>query len=79
MQHFLALPESYPSLQSQEAYDRLMKELTHPEDEIALMRNGYNDSVERLNRRVQSLPDTYLAKRFGFRARRFLEAPTDVH
>jgi hypothetical protein len=67
-----ALREAYPDLQSSHAFARLTQTLSGLEDEIALMRDGYNDAVERLNTRVQSLPDILLARPFGFRPLPFL-------
>jgi hypothetical protein len=72
-----ALREAYPELQSSAAFSGLMLTLSRLEDEIALMRNGYNDAVERLNTRVQTLPDSLLARPFGFRARPFLRFETE--
>ncbi len=37
------------------------------ENEVALMRSGYNDSVEYYNTRIGSFPDNLLARVFGFR------------
>jgi hypothetical protein len=67
-----ALSEAYPDLQSSDRSVDLMKILSRLEDEVALMRDGYNDAVERFNTRVQSLPDILLARPFGFRPRPLL-------
>lgn len=68
----LALFESYPELRTTKGFASLTDALRRLEDEIALMRTGYNDAVERLNTRVRSLPDSLLARPFGFRPRPFL-------
>jgi hypothetical protein len=68
-----ALRETYPALKGQDGFGSLMDSVTRIEDEIALMRAGYNDAVERLNFRVHSLPDSLLARAFGFRARPHLQ------
>jgi hypothetical protein len=68
-----ALREAYPALKGQDAFRSLMDSVTRLEDEIALMRAGYNDAVERLNFRVHSLPDSLIARAFGFRARPHLQ------
>jgi hypothetical protein len=73
-----ALREEYPDLRSSEAFIGLMLAMSRLEDEIALMRSGYNDAVERLNTRVQTLPDSLVARPFGFRARPFLHFETEA-
>ncbi|QDG53635.1 hypothetical protein FIV42_23680 [Persicimonas caeni] len=63
----LATIEAYPELKGQEMVDRLMTSLTDVENEIALMRDGYNDAVERFNTRQQKFPEVVIAKMFGFK------------
>jgi hypothetical protein len=63
----IATVEAYPDLKGQEMVARLMKSLTDVENEIALMRDGYNDSVERFNTRQHKFPEVVIAKMFGFK------------
>lgn len=63
----LATIEAYPELKGQEMVNRLMKSLTEVENEIALMRDGYNDAVERFNTRQLKFPEVVIAKMFGFK------------
>ncbi len=58
----IALREAYPQLQSDEHFQKLMKSLTDVENEIALMRQGYNDAVDRYNTRIAKVPEVIVAK-----------------
>ena len=58
--------EAYPELKGDKVSAQLMESLTRLENEVALMRVGYNDSVCYYNTRIQSFPDVLLARRFGF-------------
>ncbi|MFP4598337.1 MAG: LemA family protein [Persicimonas sp.] len=62
----VATIEAYPDLKGQELVADFMQTLTDVENEIALMRDGYNDAVERLNTRAQKFPELFIAKMFGF-------------
>ena len=54
--------EDYPEIKSQTQTALVMRELIALEDEIAFMRQGYNDAVEQYNTRISSFPDSILAK-----------------
>lgn len=62
----LARVESQPRLKSQKLVARLMRALTEVEDEIALMRSGYNDSVARYHRRIEHVPEVLIARLLDF-------------
>ena len=74
----LALVEDYPELKGNEAMSNLMDNLILVENEVALMRNGYNDSVELYRTGSQRFPEVILAKAFGFRNADFLRAQLEV-
>jgi hypothetical protein len=63
---FRAVVEQYPQLKGARAVARLSASLTRLENEIALMRTGYNDAVEHYNTRVESFPDLVFARAFRF-------------
>jgi hypothetical protein len=63
----IATVEAYPDLKGQDMVMRLMNSLTDVENEIALMRDGYNDAVERFNTRQIKFPEVVIAKMFGFK------------
>lgn len=64
--------EAYPDLKANELLASLMTTLSNLENEIALMRNGFNDAVMHYNTRIQSFPDVLLAKGFKFERMAFL-------
>lgn len=59
--------EQYPELKSQQAISQLMQSAIEIEDELAMMKNGYLDSVEIYNSRIHSFPDVLLTKLCGFK------------
>ena len=74
----LALAEDYPDLKGNEVMGRLMDKLVLVENEVALMRDGYNDSVELYRTGSQRFPEVILAKVFHFRDADFLRAQLEV-
>ena len=64
---FMARIEDYPELKSNALVQTFTKQMQRTEDELALIRNGYNDSVELYNTQIEKLPDVLLAKLFGFK------------
>ena len=74
----LAVKEDYPDLKGNEVAQKLFDQIVKLENEIALMREGYNDSVERHNTRIQSLPEVILAKLFGFKDAQPLRVKLEV-
>ena len=73
------LREAYPELRGDRLTGDLMRRLTLLENEIALMRQGYNDAVERYNTRIALVPEVLLALAFGFREASSFQAPVEVH
>jgi hypothetical protein len=65
--------EDYPELKANELFLNLTETLTQLENEIALMRTGFNDAVMYYNARLQSFPDILLAKAFKFKIMSFLD------
>jgi hypothetical protein len=64
----IARVEAYPDLKSNTLVQTFSKQMERTEDELALIRKGYNDSVELYNTQIEKLPDVILAKMFGFKA-----------
>ncbi len=73
-----ALFERYPELKANENVMRLQEELTTTENQIAFARQFYNDSVMKLNNKIQQFPTNIVASMFNFREREFFEAPPAV-
>ncbi len=57
--------EQTPSLASQPSYRALQEALTMSEDRLAAARRVYNSRVTELNRRIDALPSSIIAKRMG--------------
>ncbi len=69
----IARVEQHPDLKANELVTNLMNKLVDLENEIALMREGFNDSVEYYNSRIASLPDVIFARLFGFKSLNLLQ------
>jgi hypothetical protein len=65
---FIARVEAYPDLKSNSLVQKFMQQMERTEDELSLIRKGYNDSVELYNTQIEKLPDVVLAKLFGFKS-----------
>ncbi len=78
IQRFFAMKEAYPDLQASELALQLGRTLIKLENEVALMREGYNNSVERYNTRCQHIPEVLFAKVFRFRPANLFHAEMQV-
>ncbi len=78
---FQALREAHPDLRGNVPASALIATLVRLETELALMRDGYNHSVERYNTRSQQFPELLFARLFRFRPAELLRStgtPTAV-
>ena len=79
-----ALSEAYPDLKANQNFLSLQETLTGTEDKIAYARQFYNDTVNRYNTKIQTVPSSLLAGAFHFTEREYFEAggsargPVDV-
>ncbi|MES3630169.1 MAG: LemA family protein, partial [Longimonas sp.] len=64
----LALVEDTPALKADTLIQTLIESRESVENDIAFMRTGYNDAVERYNTRIRHVPEVLVAKTFRFRA-----------
>jgi LemA protein len=69
-----ALAEAYPDLKANQNFLALQEELTATEDKVAYARQFYNDTVNRYNTKIQSVPSNLVAGRFKFTEREYFEA-----
>ncbi|QXC63430.1 LemA family protein [Aquihabitans sp. G128] len=69
-----ALSEAYPDLKANTNFLSLQETLTGTEDKIAYARQFYNDTVNRYNTKIQSVPSSILAGAFHFTEREYFEA-----
>ena len=74
----MAVSESYPELKANQNFLALQEELTSTENRVAYSRQFYNDTVTKLNTRIQTFPTVVVAGMFGFRDEPFFEAPTEA-
>jgi LemA protein len=67
------LRESYPELKADESFERLFRELTTVENNLAASRKYYNGSVRIYDTFIQSFPQLLLARLFHFRAAEYFQ------
>ena len=66
VRHLVALAEDYPDLKADDAFLTLQKDLSDVENTIQYARRYYNGAVRMLNTRIDTFPDTLVAKAFSF-------------
>lgn len=74
LSRLLAVVESYPQLQSIQAFRDLMTQLEGTENRITVERKNYNDAVNTLNIYIRSFPANIAAALFGFEKAQQFEA-----
>ncbi|HAY75727.1 MAG TPA: hypothetical protein DCY32_08635, partial [Opitutae bacterium] len=62
----IALREAYPDLKANRMMEDFMNRLTRMENEISMMRAGYNDGVERYLTVKRRIPEVILARALKF-------------
>ncbi|MEI6773998.1 MAG: LemA family protein, partial [bacterium] len=70
----LAVVESYPTLQSIQAFRDLMTQLEGTENRITVERKNFNDAVNVLNIYIRKFPTNIVATMFGFEKAQQFEA-----
>ncbi|MCP4291230.1 MAG: LemA family protein [bacterium] len=68
-----AVSESYPDLKASTNFLALQEELTSTENKISFARQFYNETVMRMNNRVQMFPGNIIAGMFNFAMEKFFE------
>jgi LemA protein len=74
LKSLFAVAEAYPELKANQNFLALQEELTGTEGRIAYARQFYNDSVQRLNTKIQTFPTNVLASMFGYTQHEYFEA-----
>jgi LemA protein len=69
-----ALSESYPELKANTNFAGLQNELSSIEQKIVYSRQFYNDSVFKLNNKIEMIPSNIIAGMFNFAKESFFEA-----
>lgn len=72
------LLEAYPELEADQLSRGLMRQIVVLENEVALMRAGYNDCVERYNTRRLHVPEIAFTTLCGFRPEQLFEVDLSV-
>ena len=65
-ERLFALREDNPNLKGNEMMEDLMNRLVRMENEVSMMRTGYNDGVERYRTTIQRMPEVIIARIFKF-------------
>ena len=68
-----AVAEAYPELRANEHFMQLQSRITALENAIADRREGYNESVNVFNVRIEQFPDLFVARLFQFQGQPLLE------
>jgi LemA protein len=71
LKSLFAVAENYPELKANQNFMALQEELVSTENKIGFARQFYNDSVLRLNNKIQMFPSNIFANMFNFKASEF--------
>lgn len=74
LKSLFAVSEAYPDLKANQNFLSLQEELSGTEGRISYARQYYNDSVLRMNTKIQTFPSNILANMFGFKEHEYFEA-----
>lgn len=78
LKSLFAVFEQYPDLKANQNALNLQEELTTTENKIAFARQYYNDSVMRLNNRIEMFPSNVIAQMFNFKHEVYLEIESEA-
>ena len=78
LSRLLVIVENYPTLKSNESFNRLMDELSGTENRIAVERMRYNERIQEYNTARRQFPANLTAKMFSFKEYPFFEAPPEA-
>lgn len=73
LKSIFALSEAYPDLKANTSFLELQNELTSTENQVAGVRQIYNDTATAYNTKIQKFPTVLIAGMFGFRAEELFE------
>jgi LemA protein len=74
----MVVAEQYPELRATENFQKLQTSLSGTEDQIAITRRVYNDTVQTYNTLIQQFPAVLVANAFHFEPREYFDAPTEA-
>ena len=73
LKSIFALSEAYPDLKANTSFLELQNELTSTENQVAGVRQIYNDTATAYNTKIQKFPTVLIAGMFGFHAEELFE------
>jgi LemA protein len=73
----MVVAEQYPQLRAAENFQQLQSQLSDTEDQIAITRRVYNDTVQTYNTLIQIFPVVVIANAFHFEPRTFFDAKAE--
>jgi len=65
--NIVATVEAYPELKANQSMQQLLGRITGLENGISDRREFYNEAVNRNNVRIETIPDVFVARSFGFK------------
>jgi LemA protein len=74
----MVVAEQYPELRATENFQKLQESLSETEDQIAITRRVYNDTVQTYNTLIQQFPAVLIANAFHFEPRQYFDAPREA-
>lgn len=75
LRSLFAVSEAYPKLLASENYQKLNQQLEQTENQVAVYRETYNQTVLNYNTMVQTFPNLLAARLFGFAEEELFEVP----
>lgn len=76
VRRLFAVAEAYPALRADRSFAQLQEQLVEIEDHIQMARRYYNGAARNYNIRVESFPDTLVARLGRFRRAEFFQIVT---
>lgn len=73
LSRLFVLVESFPELKANSSFLNLQSELSNTEKKIAFSRQFYNDSVNKLNNKIDMFPSNIIAALFKFKKEAFFQ------
>ena len=74
----MVVAEQYPELRATENFQQLQASLSDTEDQIAITRRVYNDTVQTYNTLIQQFPAVLIANSFHFEPRQYFDTPREA-
>lgn len=69
----IAVSENYPELKASGVYENTMNSINKYEENVRSARMIYNDTVTKMNRKINMFPDNIVANMFNFEEREYFQ------